>query len=155
MDYLDHLSSAPPARILVVGDLMLDRYMEGSVDRISPEAPVPVLRHTASREMLGGAGNVAANIASLGGKVELVIPYQLHGLQGDGKTLTGREAGNEVRRRDDGGALLQAGETDQVEEADADRGHENAQGKGEEVVHEWQREHEGQEGDGKQKRLEP
>ena len=81
MDYLDHLSSAPPARILVVGDLMLDRYMEGSVDRISPEAPVPVLRHTSSREMLGGAGNVAANIASLGGQVELV---SLIGADSDG-----------------------------------------------------------------------
>ncbi len=81
MDFLDHLANAPPARILVIGDLMLDRYVEGKVDRISPEAPVPVLRHAASREMLGGAGNVAANIASLGGTVALVA---LIGADSDG-----------------------------------------------------------------------
>lgn len=84
MDFLSHLTRTQHACILVVGDLMLDRYMEGSVDRISPEAPVPVLRHTASREMLGGAGNVAANIASLGGKVELV---SLIGADPDGGTV--------------------------------------------------------------------
>jgi len=72
LDYLDRLAAASPARVLIVGDVILDRYIEGRVDRISPEAPVPVLRHGSSREMLGGAGNVAANIASLGGKAELV-----------------------------------------------------------------------------------
>ena len=45
MDFLDHLGQAAQARILVIGDVMLDRYVEGSVERISPEAPVPVLRH--------------------------------------------------------------------------------------------------------------
>jgi D-beta-D-heptose 7-phosphate kinase/D-beta-D-heptose 1-phosphate adenosyltransferase len=58
--------------VLCVGDLMLDRFVYGDVDRISPEAPVPVLRLKHTREMLGGAGNVANNIASLGGRAILV-----------------------------------------------------------------------------------
>ncbi len=53
-------------RILVVGDLMLDRYILGEVDRISPEAPVPVLRHAQRYERPGGAANVAMNLAGLG-----------------------------------------------------------------------------------------
>jgi D-beta-D-heptose 7-phosphate kinase / D-beta-D-heptose 1-phosphate adenosyltransferase len=62
----------PNARVLVIGDVMLDRYVSGSSSRLSPEAPIPVLRPTASRSTLGGAANVAANIAALGGQVELV-----------------------------------------------------------------------------------
>ena len=72
VSFLDHLSAFATARVLVIGDIMLDRYITGDVDRISPEAPVPVLRHKDTRQMLGGAGNVAANIASLGGQVDLV-----------------------------------------------------------------------------------
>ncbi len=53
-------------RVLVVGDLMLDRYILGEVDRISPEAPVPVLRHAQRFERPGGAANVAMNLAGLG-----------------------------------------------------------------------------------------
>ncbi len=53
-------------RVLVVGDLMLDRYVIGEVERISPEAPVPVLRHAQRYERPGGAANVAMNIAGLG-----------------------------------------------------------------------------------------
>lgn len=53
-------------RILVVGDLMLDSYIIGNVSRISPEAPVPVLDKTSAEFRLGGAGNVALNLASLG-----------------------------------------------------------------------------------------
>ncbi len=53
-------------RVLVVGDLMLDRYIVGEVDRISPEAPVPVLRHAHRYERPGGAANVAMNLAGLG-----------------------------------------------------------------------------------------
>jgi D-beta-D-heptose 7-phosphate kinase / D-beta-D-heptose 1-phosphate adenosyltransferase len=58
--------------VLCVGDLMLDRFMYGDVERISPEAPVPVLRLKRTQEMLGGAGNVVNNIASLGGRAVLV-----------------------------------------------------------------------------------
>lgn len=53
-------------RILVVGDVILDRYIFGQVERISPEAPVPVLKVSQEEFRLGGAGNVAANIATLG-----------------------------------------------------------------------------------------
>ncbi len=53
-------------RVLVVGDLMLDRYILGEVDRISPEAPVPVLRHAHRYQRPGGAANVAMNLAGLG-----------------------------------------------------------------------------------------
>jgi D-beta-D-heptose 7-phosphate kinase/D-beta-D-heptose 1-phosphate adenosyltransferase len=53
-------------RILVVGDIMLDRYIHGEVDRISPEAPVPVIRHAQRYERAGGAANVAMNLAGLG-----------------------------------------------------------------------------------------
>lgn len=60
------------ARLLVVGDLMLDRYWFGDVQRISPEAPVPVVRVTRSDERLGGAANVAFNAASLGVRATLV-----------------------------------------------------------------------------------
>ncbi len=56
----------------MVGDLMLDRYLTGSVDRISPEAPVPVVRVEAERWALGGAGNVAANVVALGAQCEVV-----------------------------------------------------------------------------------
>jgi D-beta-D-heptose 7-phosphate kinase/D-beta-D-heptose 1-phosphate adenosyltransferase len=55
-------------RILVVGDLMLDRYIHGTVDRISPEAPVPVVKVTHERSVPGGACNVGLNIQSLGGQ---------------------------------------------------------------------------------------
>ena len=58
-------------RVLVVGDLMLDRYILGDVDRISPEAPVPVLRHVQRYERPGGAANVAMNLAGLGCKAYL------------------------------------------------------------------------------------
>lgn len=57
--------------VLVVGDIMLDKYTFGKVRRISPEAPVPILLHTTEKYSLGGAGNVARNLSSLGLKVYL------------------------------------------------------------------------------------
>ena len=60
------------ARVLVIGDVMLDRYVSGSASRLSPEAPIPVLRPTARRATVGGAANVALNVATLGGQVALV-----------------------------------------------------------------------------------
>ena len=60
------------ARVLVVGDVMLDRYWYGPVDRISPEAPVPVVRVTRQEERLGGAANVAYNVVSLGAQATLL-----------------------------------------------------------------------------------
>lgn len=66
------LEEVKKKKILVIGDLMLDRYWFGEVDRISPEAPVPVV-HVARREdRLGGAANVARNIRALGAQVSLL-----------------------------------------------------------------------------------
>ena len=62
----------PGLRILVLGDVMLDRFLYGDVERISPEAPVPVVRLRETRAMPGGAGNVARNIAALGGQAVLI-----------------------------------------------------------------------------------
>jgi D-beta-D-heptose 7-phosphate kinase/D-beta-D-heptose 1-phosphate adenosyltransferase len=59
-------------RVLVVGDLMLDEYRTGEVVRISPEAPVPIVRVLREAQALGGAGNVARNLVSLGARAELV-----------------------------------------------------------------------------------
>jgi D-beta-D-heptose 7-phosphate kinase/D-beta-D-heptose 1-phosphate adenosyltransferase len=58
--------------VLVVGDIMLDRFIYGTVSRISPEAPTPVINTTPPEEVVGGAGNVARNIASLGARCDIV-----------------------------------------------------------------------------------
>jgi len=55
--------------LLVIGDLMLDRFIWGEVERLSPEAPVPVLRVVSEDSSLGGAANVVQNIRALGGRV--------------------------------------------------------------------------------------
>ncbi|WP_343650364.1 D-glycero-beta-D-manno-heptose-7-phosphate kinase [Herbaspirillum sp.] len=68
----DFSSAWGSARILIVGDVMLDRYWFGEVNRISPEAPVPVVRVERREERLGGAANVARNTASLGARTALL-----------------------------------------------------------------------------------
>lgn len=73
-------------KVMIIGDLMLDHYMIGGVDRISPEAPVPVVRVERESSLLGGAGNVARNIASLGGEALLVATV---GSDEDGNILEG------------------------------------------------------------------
>lgn len=65
-------STLSKARVLVVGDVMLDRYWYGAVDRISPEAPVPVVRITREEERNGGAANVAYNVITLGAQSSLL-----------------------------------------------------------------------------------
>lgn len=60
------------ARVAIVGDIMLDRYLEGDAERISPEAPVPVVTVADERVVPGGAANVAANVAALGASVQLI-----------------------------------------------------------------------------------
>jgi len=65
-------ASFEKVRVLVVGDIMLDRYIWGKVRRISPEAPVPVVKMHRTTETLGGAGNVAGNLAGLGCTVSVV-----------------------------------------------------------------------------------
>ena len=93
---LQHLlGEVPGKRVACVGDLMVDRFVYGSVSRVSPEAPIPVLARSRELKMLGGAGNVARNIAALGGSVALV------GLVGgdaeghDASRLVGEEPGIE------------------------------------------------------------
>ncbi len=70
--YLPLVERLSGVRVLVVGDVMLDHYVFGSAERISPEAPVPVVRVSAEQFRLGGAANVAVNLAALGGQVALL-----------------------------------------------------------------------------------
>ncbi|HEY1473403.1 MAG TPA: D-glycero-beta-D-manno-heptose-7-phosphate kinase [Pseudolabrys sp.] len=67
-DFDRHLSALADQTVMVVGDLMLDEFVYGEVSRISPEAPAPVLAASRSETMIGGAGNVARNIVSLGAR---------------------------------------------------------------------------------------
>jgi bifunctional ADP-heptose synthase (sugar kinase/adenylyltransferase) len=62
----------PNISVMIIGDLMLDQYFWGKASRISPEAPVPVVNIDRQTWSLGGAGNVAYNIVSLGCRVELI-----------------------------------------------------------------------------------
>ena len=81
------LAAAPEfkqARIIVIGDVMLDRYWSGQAARISPEAPVPVVKVKTIEDRVGGAGNVALNIAKLGGQVTLL---GVVGADAEGETL--------------------------------------------------------------------
>lgn len=78
------ISKFPACRIAVVGDLMIDSYIWGSVDRISPEAPVPVVQVTKTSCCLGGAANVMRNIVTLGGQVEA---FGLAGNDSDGELI--------------------------------------------------------------------
>ena len=76
---MDHVQALGPlvekfasVRVLCIGDVMLDRFVYGSVERVSPEAPIPVLKVEREAQMLGGAGNVVRNIAALGARATLV-----------------------------------------------------------------------------------
>jgi len=76
----------PGARVLCVGDVMLDRFVYGRVERISPEAPIPIFRVEREQSMLGGAGNVVRNLVSLGVQAQFV------------SVVGGDQAGNDVMR---------------------------------------------------------
>ena len=71
-DILQLLDDLDRARVVILGDIMLDRFVYGDVERVSPEAPVPVLGIDREQAMLGGAGNVARNISALGARVQLI-----------------------------------------------------------------------------------
>lgn len=71
-ELIDRLEKFGCPRVLLVGDFILDRYVYGDVERINPEAPVPVLRTLRSEDKVGGAGNVAAAVTALGAKVQCV-----------------------------------------------------------------------------------
>ena len=94
---LHHVARFSRCRVLILGDVMLDEYMWGAVSRISPEAPVPVVAVQSESVKVGGAGNVATNVAALGGRATLVglvgndaaaerlsHELELHGVKGDG-----------------------------------------------------------------------
>ena len=93
---LQHLLGlAPGRRVACVGDLMVDRYVYGDVTRVSPEAPVPVLKRTRELVMLGASGNVARNVAALGGEVSLVGLIGGDAEGHEAMRLVGEEAGVE------------------------------------------------------------
>ena len=92
--FSDYRSRVAAARVLVVGDVMLDRYWFGDVDRISPEAPVPVVKITRSEERPGGAANVARNAAALGAATTLL---SVTGADEAGATLERLLAAEKVR----------------------------------------------------------
>ncbi|NOT39897.1 MAG: D-glycero-beta-D-manno-heptose-7-phosphate kinase [Alphaproteobacteria bacterium] len=81
-----HIERMAGVKLLVIGDVMLDHFIYGSVERISPEAPIPVLKVEREARMLGGAGNVARNATALGARVSLIA------------TVGDDEAGREVVR---------------------------------------------------------
>lgn len=66
-ELINLISQFSKKKVLVIGDLLLDKFIEGEVSRISPEAPIPIVKVEKEYSKLGGAGNVAANVASLGG----------------------------------------------------------------------------------------
>jgi rfaE bifunctional protein kinase chain/domain len=84
------LARLPKMRIAVLGDLMLDRYLWGTASRLSPEAAVPVVDFVSQTNCLGGAGNVAANLAALGASV------QAFGVLGGTKTASGKIADDDT-----------------------------------------------------------
>lgn len=67
-----HAPTLTGGKVLVIGDVMLDQYQTGIVERISPEAPVPIVKITEQTFRIGGAGNVAQNVATLGGQATLI-----------------------------------------------------------------------------------
>ena len=80
-----HLIDLQQKSVLVVGDVMLDCYVIGRVNRISPEAPIPILSENHTSMTTGGAANVARNLAQLGCRVSLI---GLAGMDNAGKELT-------------------------------------------------------------------
>ena len=89
------LQAVHGARVACVGDLMVDRYVYGEVARISPEAPIPVMRKVSAQTMLGGMGNVARNVAGLGGRAGVVGVIGDDPAAGEALGLVGADAGLE------------------------------------------------------------
>src|SRR5262245_57289545 len=83
------LAEVPGKRVTCVGDLMVDRFVYGAVTRVSPEAPIPVLKRQRELKMLGGAGNVARNVAAVGGSAALVGIVGGDGIGHDASGLVG------------------------------------------------------------------
>ncbi|HYH23040.1 MAG TPA: D-glycero-beta-D-manno-heptose-7-phosphate kinase [Azospirillum sp.] len=102
-DLARHIDSLSSARVLCVGDVMLDRFVYGAVDRVSPEAPIPVLRIERESAMLGGAGNVAANVMALGAACRFVSVIGDDAAGAELRRLVATELGG------DGGMVAQPG----------------------------------------------
>ncbi|HEY0832340.1 MAG TPA: D-glycero-beta-D-manno-heptose-7-phosphate kinase [Azospirillum sp.] len=102
-DLARHIDSLSSARVLCVGDVMLDRFVYGAVDRVSPEAPIPVLRIERESAMLGGAGNVAANVKALGAACRFVSVIGDDSAGAELRRLVASELGG------DGGVVSQPG----------------------------------------------
>ncbi|RED49158.1 D-glycero-beta-D-manno-heptose-7-phosphate kinase [Aestuariispira insulae] len=119
-DIAGQLEKLEKAKVLCVGDLMLDSFVEGAVDRISPEAPIPVMNVAREKSHLGGAGNVARNLSALGvgcrlvaaigddaaGKETLALFAELPGVVPELQTLKGRPTTVKVRYLAGGQHLL-------------------------------------------------
>src|SRR6476646_12247062 len=90
---LSLLEAARSKRIAVVGDAMLDVYLRGDVERISPEAPVPVVRVRERTHALGGAANVAQNVVAIGARCDLVAAV---GVDSGGRSLRAMLEGIDV-----------------------------------------------------------
>src|SRR4249919_1371578 len=101
-DYKELFKTFSSIKIGVIGDMMLDTYWWGNVERISPEAPVPVVTVDRKEYRIGGAGNVALNLASLGTPVSV---FSVIGDDDDGQILTGLLQEKKI----DTGYLLQSG----------------------------------------------
>src|SRR5207245_6541920 len=71
-DFSSSIDAFAGFHVLVIGEAMLDSYLEGTTDRLCPEAPVPVVAISARRDAPGGAANTAVNVRSLGGRVSFV-----------------------------------------------------------------------------------
>ena len=93
MQVHDLLEKIAGRSILIVGDLMLDHFVVGRVDRISPEAPVPVVQYERDEYRLGGAANVASNIVAMGGRVQTI---GVVGQDDDGKRLASEMGGTGI-----------------------------------------------------------
>lgn len=96
MDFEKLFHQFTQLKVAVIGDVMLDTYWWGNVERISPEAPVPVVAVTKKEQRIGGAGNVALNIASLGATVHML---SVLGKDEDGEQLSGLLQQNSINTK--------------------------------------------------------
>ena len=116
----------PKLRVLCVGDIMIDRYVYGRVSRVSAEAPIPIMTHQGENVMLGAVGNVARNVAALGGQARIIsvvgedegaqevsrLTAEEENLQADLVTVPGRRTTLKTRYVASGQQLLRADQED-------------------------------------------
>ena len=102
VDLLDLLERIGSARVLCIGDVMLDRFVYGAVERISPEAPIPVLRVGREAAMPGGAGNVVRNLVALGAHAGFVAPIGADAAGAELRAMLAQMRGVDATLIDDG-----------------------------------------------------